>query len=315
MTVLIWSVIFVASLAVLVWASSLVVAASERIGLSLGMSPFIVGAVIVGIGTSFPELVSSIYAALNGTTEIVVGNVLGSNITNILLVLGVAGVITGECIIDHDVLRIDLPIVLASSLILGFMIYDGNFGRIDALICLAGCAIYIMSTFSPEHRAAEGSLAEPVPSEGGAGSAAWFRLFAGLGLIVVGAKYTVDAVVLLAGVFGIGTEIIALSAVALGTSLPEVAVSLTAARLGKPEMAVGNIMGSNVFNSFAVMGIPGLLTPLKIPDAIITFALPLSIAVTLLYIIITVDGKINRWEGWLLLLFYAFFIGHLYGVT
>jgi cation:H+ antiporter len=309
-TTLLWSGVFVLSLAALVWASNVLIGAAERIGLALGMSPFIVGVVIVGIGTSFPELVSSVYAALTDATEIVIGNVLGSNITNILLVLGLAGVIAKECDVDHDVLHIDLPIVLASALMLGFMIYDGTFGRVDALISCAGCGIYIFSTL-------ETSSADKDSAIRGerAGTGTWLRLLGALALIVVSAKYTVDSVVALSVAFDIGVEIIALSAVAFGTSLPEIAISLTAARQGKPELAVGNIMGSNVFNAFAVMGIPGLITPLAIPREVIIFPLPVSIAVTLLYIIITVDGKINRWEGWLLLLFYAYFIAHLYGLA
>jgi cation:H+ antiporter len=178
------------------------------------------------------------------------------------------------------------------------------------VICCLGCAVYIMSTL-------ETGRTHDVSGErqDAAASGAWIRLAGALALIVVSAKYTVDAVIVLSEAFSIGTEIIALSAVAFGTSLPEIAISVTAARKGKPEMAVGNIMGSNVFNAFAVMGVPGLLTPLAIPREVIIFSLPVSIAVTLLYVIITVDGKINRWEGSLLLLFYAYFIAHLYGLA
>jgi cation:H+ antiporter len=308
-TTLIWAGVFVASLTALVWASNVLVTAAGRIGTGLGLSPFVVGVVIVGLGTSFPELVASLYAAMTGATEIVVGNVLGSNITNILLVLGVAGVMAGEARIDHDVLRIDLPIVLTSALLVAFMIYDGRFGRVDAAICCAGLLVYMLSTLAGQRTEPAARTSEP------AGGAVWLRLILGLLLLIVGAKFTVDAVVELAGRFGIGTEVLALSVVALGTSLPEVAVSITAARRGQPEMAVGNIMGSNVFNCFAVMGIPGLLTPLNVPREVIAFSMPVSVAVTLLYIIMTVDGKINRWEGWLLLLFYGYFIGHLYGVA
>ena len=310
MTTLIWSGVFVLSLAVLVWASGILVTAAERIGLALGMSQFVVGVVIVGVGTSFPELVASVYAALTGATEIVVGNVLGSNITNILLVLGLAGVIARGCSIDHDVLRIDLPIVMASALLLALMIYDGEFGRVDALICCVGGLIYLMSTVATDREGAGSSRAR-----GGVSAAHLLKLVGALALILVSAKYTVDAVVELAEALDIGTEVIALSAVAFGTSLPEIAIAVTATRRGKPELAVGNIMGSNVFNAFVVMGIPGLLTPLAIPSEVIAFSLPVSVAVTLLYVVITVDGKINRWEGWLLLLFYAYFIAHLYGLT
>jgi len=131
--------------------------------------------------------------------------------------------------------------------------------------------------------------------------------------IFLGAKYVVEAVIAISMLLSIGTEIIALSAVALGTSLPEISVAVSSARKGNVEMAIGNITGSNIFNAFAVMGIPALLGPLAIPESVLTFPLPIFIAATILFVIITIDKRINRMEGGLLLIFYVFFIGKIFG--
>jgi cation:H+ antiporter len=280
---------------------------AERIGRGLRMAPFVVGVLVVGAGTSFPELVSSVYAALAGETEIVVGNVIGSNITNILLVLGIAGLVGKEARLERDLLHIDLPMVLGSALLLGLLIVDGRFTHMDAVLCLVGAGIYVYSSLATDSVTADSANDAERPGIG-----AWLRLLGSLGLIILSAKYTVDAVVVLATALDIGTEVIALSAVAFGTSLPEIMVATTAARQGKIELAVGNIMGSNVFNAFAVMGLPGLITPLAVPDEVIAFSMPVLIAVTVLCVLVMVDAKINRFESALLLLFYTYFIGHLY---
>lgn len=307
MSTLTWLGVFVVSLGVLVWASGVLIDNAERIGLRLGMSSFVIGILVVGIGTSIPELVSSIYAALAGETEIVVGNVLGSNITNILLVVGIAGLIGKNVKLERDLLHIDLPMVLGSAILLAFLIYDGTFSRMDAILCVLGAAVYVVSTLvSDDATDSSASSAKKLTFM------VWFNLLLALGMVVVGAKYTVDSVVVLATTLGLSTEIIALSAVAFGTSLPEITVAITAVRRGKAELAIGNIIGSNIFNAFAVMGIPGLLVPLVVPPEIISFSLPFFLAVTVLYVIIKIDSRINRYEGCLLLLFYAYFIGHLY---
>jgi len=309
MHMLTWIIVFVASLAVLVKASDLFVNAAEKIGQSFGMPHFIIGVVIVGAGTSLPELVSSVLAVIGGTSEIVVGNVLGSNMTNIFLILGIAGVVGKKLQISYDMLEIDLPIFLGAALLIAFMIYDGNFSRGEAIICLLGLFLFVLNKLIGQKQRGEDTARKP------AGVQAWAMLLASSVLIFLGAKYTVDSVIALSKIFDIGADVIALSAVALGTSLPEVLVTISAARKGKPEMAIGNVMGSNIFNSFAVMGIPGLIGSLHIPEDVISFALPFSIAATFLYVIIIVDRKLNLWEGCLLLLFYLFFLLHLLGIA
>jgi cation:H+ antiporter len=308
LNIVIWLAVFVVSLAVLVKASDIFIVAAEKIGLSLGMSPFVIGVVIVGVGTSLPELVSSIVAVRAGSSEIVIGNVLGSNITNILLILGLAAIIAKGFKLQYDIMNLDLPIFFGSAILLGLMIFDGSFSLGEALFCIAGLLLYLASVLHTQVRQPQ---ADRPPK---AKAVEWLKLVGSPVLIFLGAKYTVEAVIALAAQLSIGAEVIALSAVALGTSLPEVLVTIAAARRGQAEMAVGNIIGSNIFNTFAVMGIPGLVGRLQIPENVIGFSLPVFLGSTLLYTIILLDRKVNRWEGMLLLLFYIFFLGKIYAL-
>ena len=307
MHIFVWLLVFVVSLTILVKASDFFVEGAEAVGLSFGMPHFIIGVVIVGFGTSLPELVSSIFAVLHGTSEIVIGNVLGSNITNIFLVLGIAAVGSTEFKFNQNLLRVDLPIFLGATILVALTVTDGEFSLGEAIFCLIGLVIYMFSALDAEHRFTpeENDKTPTAVSD-------WVKLLASPLLIFAGAKFTIDAVVVLSATFDIGAEIIAMSAIALGTSLPEVFVTLGAVRKGQPEMAIGNIMGSNAFNAFAVLGIPRLIGPLVIPDSVIDYSLPVFFVAALLFVIVTVDEKVNRWEGWLMLLFYLFFISRLF---
>lgn len=307
MELIIWTGVLILSLAVLVVASDFFVEGAEKIGLGLGMSPFLVGVMIVGFGTSLPELVSSVVAVYGNHSEIVIGNALGSNITNIFLVLGIGAVVGKKFDVRYNLMRIDLPFLTGSSLILAFMVYDRNFTFGETLVCLVALVFYFWSTFNSDDN--DEDLDSEILK---AGAKDWIKVVVSGVMIFVGAKYTVDSVVSVADILQIGSEIIALSAVALGTSLPEVMVSISAARQGKSEMIVGNIIGSNIFNTFGVMGVAGLTGKLIIPENIVSFSLPVFVASTFMYFVITKDQKINRDEGLLLLVFYVFYIGQLF---
>ena len=304
--------LLIISLFVLIKASDYFIESAEKIGLSFGMPPFVVGVVIVGIGTSLPELVSSIIAVLNGSSEIVIGNVLGSNITNILLILGLGAIIGKSFKIEYDLMRVDLPFFMGASFIIALMIWDSVFSLGEAIICIICLVIYIVNSFRLDKD--EGGVQKENNKETHKTSArTWLYLLISSLFIFLGAKFTIDAVVSISTILKIGKEVIALSVISLGTSLPEVMVTISAARRGKPELTVGNIIGSNIFNTFAVMGIPSLFGRLTIPPSILEFSLPVSLAASFLYLIITIDKRINRWEGGLLLIFYLFFISRLYG--
>ena len=306
MSVWLWSLVFCISLGVLVMASNLFISAAEQVGKALHMPPFLVGVVLVGFGTSLPELVSSVLAAIAGTSEIVIGNVLGSNITNILLILGLAGLLGGTFHVKTDLLKFDIPVMLGAAFVLSLMVLDQRFSTGEGIICLLMLSIYLVATIRSEPLNAE----ESAPAA--ANMRTWIKLIISPVLIFLGAKYTVDAVIAIAEIAQIGADIIAMSAVALGTSLPEIVVAITAARRGQPEIVIGNIMGSNIFNTFAVMGIPALLTHLIIPEGVVSFSVPVFIAATLIYVIITVDRRVSKAEGAFLISFYLFFIGRLF---
>lgn len=309
MDLLIWTGILIISVTVLVIASDYFVLGAEKIGLGFGMSPFLVGVFIVGIGTSLPELVSSIVSVYTNHSEIVIGNVLGSNITNIFLVLGVGAIVGSKFKLSYDLMRIDLPFLSGSSILLAFMIYDKHFSTGDAVICLVALIAYFFTTAGQE------SDNKSKDERSSIRVLDYIIVLVSTTIIFGGAKFTVDSVVKISEILDIGSEIIALSAVALGTSLPEVMVSISAARKGKGDMIVGNIIGSNIFNTFGVMGIAGITGKLVIPDSILSFSLPVSIAAAFMYFIITKNQEVNRNEGNILIIFYCFYILALFGIV
>ncbi len=300
-----WIIVFAVSLAVLIKSSDFFIISAEKIGAFFGLPTFIIGVIIVAVGTSLPELVSSLVAVSEGSSEIVVGNVLGSNIANICLVLGIAALVGKNFIIRYDIMQVDLPFLLGSAILLFFMIWDGAFSLPEAVLLLIALGIYIYYSLRIKNPEVDEEVVRPKIHY-------WLLLVASPVGIFFGAKYTIQAVIAVSEMIGIGSEIIALSAVALGTSLPEVFVSVSAARRGHPEIAVGNILGSNIFNTFAVMGIPGLFSRLIIPKSVLSFAAPVSLGVTLVFLVVTMDKRVNPWIGSLLLIFYVFFIGRVF---
>jgi len=309
---IVWIVVFIVSLYVLIQASDYFTRAAEQIGLSFGIPDFMVGLTIVAIGTSLPEIVSSIFAVLNDSSQIVVGNVVGSNVTNVFLIIGISALIGKKIEITYELTHIDLPLLMGSALFLAVTVWDGAFTLFEAVLCLAGIVVYMLhAVFTKERRSVV------VRGRRQRKRMNWqtvVMLIVSALFIYVGGKYTIEAVIRLSGMLRIGTEIIAASVIALGTSLPELAVTIAAARQGRPEIAVGNVLGSNIFNALAVMGIPALLGNLVIPQSIITFGIPMMLIASLLFFFMAQDKEITQWEGWLLLIFYVFFIGKLFAV-
>lgn len=309
--------LFVASLAVLLKGSEWFTGAAEKIGLSFGIPSFIVGITIVAVGTSLPELISSIFAMLQGSPEIVVGNVMGSNIANILLILGAAGVMGKEIKVERELIRVDLPVFAAAAVFLAIAVWNTPFTVVEGVLGLLALVIYTYFTLE-EKEADDGDLVEDVEEEIAKDPVdiwTYAALLGSLVLVFAGANYTVEAIIGIADILGIGTGVIAVSAVAIGTSLPELMVSIMAARRGVPEIAVGNILGSNIFNTFAVMGIPSFLGPITVPDDIRFFVLPVMVLATLLYFFITQDRNITKWESGTLLILYALFLYNLFTVV
>ncbi len=295
--------IFIVSLAVLLFASDWFVDSAEKIGLSLGISPFIIGVTIVAFGTSLPELATSIVSVQNGMSEVVVGNVVGSNITNILLVLGFTAVAAREIRMDFNVMDIDMPLLFGSAFMLYFAVSDLHFSNFEAVLFFGGIVAFIINSVSGDKN---NDLDRPKSNY-----MDYLKLIIGATLVYFGAEYTIYGVEGISTEIGINPDIIAITIIALGTSLPELVVSVNAARKGKTGLAVGNVLGSNMFNTFGVMSIPGLMGNLVIPEEFLSFSIPFMIAVTILFGMISLSKRITFWEGTMLIAFYVFFIGNL----
>jgi cation:H+ antiporter len=311
-----WIAVFIVSLYVLIRASDYFTRAAEQIGLAFGIPDFVVGVTIVALGTSLPELISSIFAVLRNSSEIVIGNVVGSNITNIFLIVGITAVVAKKLKITYELVHIDLPLLMGTALFLTITVWDGRFTLFEALLCLIALVVYFLHIMMPGQKKDSSAKKRLRPNKFEFKTSVRARTFVVLiistGFIYIGGRFTIEAVIALSQIMAVGKEVLAASAVAFGTSLPELVVSITAARQGRPEIAVGNVLGSNVFNALAVMAIPALIGPLSIPQSIVNFAIPMMVIASLLFFFMVQDKEITQWEGWLLLIFYAFFIGGLF---
>jgi cation:H+ antiporter len=301
--------LFIFSIGILVKASDWFVDSAEEIGLSFGISPFIIGVTIVAFGTSLPELAASIAAVLAGDTEIVIGNVVGSNVANICLVLGLVAVLSKSVRMDTRVIDLDVPILFASTFLLYFVLQDQKVVWWEGIFLLIGLVIFLANSFGPTE--STGNPDEDEDKNTAVRPQTYGMLLLGGVLVWLSATMVIQAIQFLSEYAGISSEIIAVTFVAIGTSLPEVVVSITAARKGNAAMAIGNVLGSNIFNTFAVMGIPALISTLVIPDSIMSFSMPFMIVITLLFTVITITSKITRWEGYIFLLLYAYFMTQL----
>jgi len=295
--------IFTVSLFVLIKSSDWFVASAEKIGLSFGISPFIIGVTVVAFGTSLPELASSIAAVNMGSSEIVAGNVIGSNITNILLIIGTTAFVGKGIRIDHDIMDKDIPFLLISAVLLWFCMMSGSVSGIETILLLAGLVIFILNSFhNGEEKGEKTARVKPFT---------YLVLVIGGILIYFSSEYTVYGLKGIAETLQIKKEIISLGALALGTSLPELVVSVSAIRRNNHGIAVGNVLGSNIFNTYAVVGISSLFGSLTITPDILEFSIPVMLAVTILFAFISMSRKIGRWEGLMLLLMYVYFIFEL----
>ncbi len=299
-----WIGVFAVSLIALVIASDKFIESAEKIGHALKIDPFIIGVTLVALGTSLPELISSIIAVMKGSSEIVIGNVIGSNITNISLIMGFIAVSTRRIDVSFDVIKVEMPILLSSAFIISIMMIDLKFDLIDGITVFTGLILFLLYTLR------DGKDQEnDVEKEETKLPFAAFIVFLLSGVaIYLSADYNIRSIINISNKLSIGKEVISLTAVSLGTSLPELLVSIAAAKKGNLKIAVGNIIGSNIFNSFAVLGIPSMISVLEVPPEMLTFSVPVMIALTMLFFVMMLSQKVNRWQGWMLILFYLFFL-------
>ena len=265
---------------------------ASQIAARYSVPPLIIGLTIVGFGTSTPELLVSLQAAFNGLPGIAIGNVVGSNIANILLILGVAGIIAPP-IADFLKMRRDLFWMLGAALVMPIIIASGFIGRIEGLALVTGLIIYLGLSF----RAMRNDPTEPLPHDVNLLNAAGFTI-AGLVAVMLGANFLVESATVIARQLGVSEAMIGLSIVAIGTSLPELATTVAAAIKGEREIALGNIIGSNIFNILAILGLTGLIIPIPVDARFMSFDVPVMIGATLLTLgLIYARGGISRIAG------------------
>lgn len=310
MTLFIWIGVFIVALIALIKGADWVLDSSQKIGLALGMSPFLVGVVIIGFGTSLPELVSSVFGMLAGASEIPAANAIGSNIANILLVVGFAAIFSrGVLTVTKNLIDLEIPLLTLVTLLFFGVAYDGVVTVPEAWFLLAGFVLYMVYSFISR----DGTEPDKHAKRPRVVFLDIVLLFAGFVLLVGGAKYLIDAVLAISTLVGIAVGVITILAVAIGTSLPELIVSIKAARSGKGELSIGNIFGSNIFNLLLVVGGAGLLGTQHLDVATATIALPMLLATTFFFIISGISNRIHLWEGTFYLLAYVFFTAKIFG--
>jgi len=286
-----WSLVFLGSLFLLIKASDYFVDSSLVIGNYLKIPQHIIGITLVALGTSLPELASGISSVLKGSNEVVLSTVVGSNTSNILLILGITAIVAKKIEINLAELKSFIPLLVLSVAWLIIACYDGVFGRFDALVAIALMAIFIVTCML------NNSDDNDTITENKSNITKQVLIFcASIVVIYFSAVYLIESLQNLSALLGIGEDIIALSALALGTSLPELAVTINATSKGKHSVAIGNIVGSNIFNSYTIAGIPALIQPLVVTENV-TQSLPIMAVATLLFLLFIIDSKINRLEG------------------
>ncbi|MDX5351240.1 MAG: sodium:calcium antiporter [Paracoccaceae bacterium] len=249
--------LFVVGLVALVAGGEFLVRGASTIARAFRLSPLLIGLTIVGFGTSAPELIVSVQAALEGQPGIAIGNVLGSNISNVLLILGISALLAPLVIPGRDLWR-DLGFMLLATAAIWLMLADGFVSRGEGLLLFAGLVAFLTTAFIVGQGAPQPEQADPL----GPAWKPWAITGAGLVLLVVGARFLVDSATSIAREFGVSEAVIGLTIVAVGTSLPEMATSVIAAFRKHTEIAVGNVVGSNIFNIFGILGITALIAPI-----------------------------------------------------
>ncbi len=315
-------VAIVGGFVLLVWSADRFVDGAAATANHAGMPALLIGMVIVGFGTSAPEMVVSAFAAAAGNPGLALGNAYGSNIVNIALVLGVTAMIT-PIIVHSKIIRKELPILIVLGLFSGWLFWDGELSFLDAVMLLVGFfALIGWSIFSAlRHRddVLEQEIQQELASHAMSLSKALFWLLAGLLLLIVSSRVLVWGSVFIAHELGISDLVIGLTIVALGTSLPELAASVVAVRKGEHDIALGNVIGSNMFNLLAVVGIAGIIAPTTIEPEVLTRDWPSMFGLMLVLFLMAFrlhgPGRINHLEGFLLVLFYLAYNGYLaYGI-
>lgn len=318
----VWTfVALVVGLVFLVAGAELLVRGAASIATRLGIAPVIIGLTVVAFGTSAPELAVSISAGISGEGEVAFGNVAGSNIVNILLILGGSAVI-GTLVVSQRIVRLDIPLLIGATLVTLVLSFDNEIGRVDGAVLFAGIVAYTWWLIRTGRNEGEEVLDEyadaveelevevidkPMPVQVG-------LVVLGLVILVAGSQFLVGSATDIAAELGVSDLVIGLTVVAVGTSLPELATSFLASYRGQRDIAVGNVVGSNLFNLMCVLGLTGLVAPDPVPvaDSSLRVDFPVMLAATVVLLPIVWKGfRIQRWEGLVLAAFYALYVTFL----
>jgi len=296
MDMLFTSLIFVAGLVILYFGADYMVEGASGLALRMGVKPLVVGLTVVAFGTSAPEMVTSIIAAVTESPQIALGNVIGSNIANVGLIVGVSALLL-PIVADRSFLRMDVPFLLGSMLLLYLVSMDQLISRIDGLLMLAGLFLFVYITYRTS--AKRGGPREEVPEKQLSLTKELLFTLGGLGGLTLGAHLMVDSAVKIATVMGVSKLVIGATIVAIGTSLPELATSIAAIAKKQPDIGVGNIIGSNVFNICSVLGIAPLLQKIEVDRHLFFYEYPIMIAFSaaLAVMLAKKSSIISRWEG------------------
>jgi len=302
-----WIVYLAIALFALVRGAGIFVTGAKQVGTSLGMSKFAIGVLIVGFGTSLPEFASSIAAALNGSTEIVVANAVGSNITNILLIVGMLAVVGGSVVIKRDLQKTELSVFFISTTLFIAVVFDGSVDRIEACLLLGTFASYVWYLFAEANSENSAKLIQK-SSNPKLDTKSIVYIVIGVAAVLIGAHFTVEMVVNIATALEVPIGLVSIGAIALGTSLPELFVSMQSIKDGEAELAIGNIFGSNAFNMLIVVSVPALITPLTADEVVMGLGLKILAVASAIFFVTGLARQVMRWEGVMMLLFFAFFV-------
>lgn len=300
-------VTLILGLALLIAGAEGFVRGASAIAMKLGISPLLIGLTLVGFGTSSPELVISINAALDGSSGLVMGNIVGSNIANILLILGV-GAALAPIPVHRTVLKRDGGMLILSAIASLVIVLLGYLDRIAGVILLAMLALYIVRTYLADKKAMAALPDVPSRPQGLMANTVIAALFAlvGLAIILFGARLFVNSAIELAKVFGVSETLIGLTIAAIGTSSPEIVITIISAIRKQMDLALGNVIGSHIFNVFGILGVTALVQPIGMPPELIRGDIWVMLAATALMLAAAWTGKtIMRWEGWMFLAAYG----------
>lgn len=306
MIALLWIFAFFISIAILAKSAGKFIDISTDLARKLGISEFLIGITIVAVGTSLPELVTSLIAVLQGESALAADNIIGSNIANILLIIGISAIAARTLVIHRDLINLDMPLLATTQALLIFSITDSTFTLSEGiLLIIAYCAYlhYTLHVHSTER-------IRPMHVEAGYPKLAIMTLLT-LAIIIISAQTTITSLLKSAQALGINSSLLAITALAVGTSLPELMVSLIAALKKQHELSIGNIIGSNIFNT-SILGLLSFIQPLPVSPASHALGIPYLIAATALLILSSISKKIHHWEGIMYLLIYALFVTKLF---